>query len=136
MAEEENVRMTCQRCAILEAVRSTKSHPTADEIYEDVRQKLPSISLGTVYRNLELLSAGGVINKIGREESKMRFDGDTRDHCHVRCKVCGAIHDVEVASFTAPEARVIGMDGYRITGCTLEFEGICPDCAKSDRASD
>jgi len=129
MAEEIDVRMTCQRCAILEAVRGAMSHPTADEVYDMVRKKIPDISLGTVYRNLDILSANGTIKKLRPEEDKMRFDGNTRRHHHVRCSVCGRVDDVEVFPFAAPEARVRGMRDYKITGYNLEFVGICSDCA-------
>jgi len=135
MAEKIDVRMTCQRCAILEAVRGVKSHPTADEVYNMVRKKIPDISLGTVYRNLDILSANGTIKKLGPEEGKMRFDGDTSKHHHVRCIVCGRVDDVEVLSFAAPEARVQRMSDYRITGYSLEFAGICPTCIKEGRES-
>ena len=127
--------MTCQRCAIVEAVRGTKSHPTADEVYEMVRQKLPNVSLGTVYRNLDLLSANRTIRRLGPEEGKMRFDGNTRRHHHVRCTICGRVDDVEVLYFAPPDARVQGMSDYRITGYNLEFVGICPTCIKKGRES-
>ncbi len=99
-----------------------------------VRGKLPSISLGTVYRNLEILSANGIVKKLGPEEGKMRFDGNARRHHHVRCAVCGRVDDVEVLSFAAPEVRVQRMSGYRITGYNLEFVGICPRCANQNQA--
>ena len=135
MAEEMDVRMTCQRCAILEAVRGVKSHPTADEVYDMVRKKIPDISLGTVYRNLDILSANGAVVRLGPDEGKMRFDGDTSNHHHVRCAVCGRVDDVEVLSLVPPEARVQRMSDYRITGYNLEFVGICPTCIKEGRES-
>ena len=135
MAEETDVRMTCQRCAILEAVRGVKSHPTADEVFDMVRQKLPNVSLGTVYRNLEILSANGTIKKLGPEEDKMRFDGDTSRHYHVRCTVCGRVDDAEIVSFAVPEVRVRAASDYRVTGYNLDFAGICPACVKEGRES-
>jgi len=134
MAEETEVRMTCQRCAILEAVRGVSSHPTADEVYEMVRENLPNVSLGTVYRNLEILSANGIISKLGPEECKMRFDGNTKKHYHVRCRVCGRVDDVDVPSFLPPKARVRGDGEYKITGYSMEFTGVCPRCAKQKQA--
>jgi len=134
MAEETEVRMTCQRCAILEAVRGANSHPTADEVFDMVRQKLPNVSLGTVYRNLEILSVNGTIRKLGPEEGKMRFDGDTSRHYHVRCRVCGRVDDVDVVSFVPPEARVRGDGEYKITGYSMEFMGVCPSCERNARS--
>ena len=100
-----------------------------------VRQKLPNVSLGTVYRNLEILSANGTIRRLGPEEGKMRFDGDTSRHYHVRCTVCGRVDDVDVLSFVPPKASVRGLSNYRITGHNLEFVGICPTCIKEGRES-
>ena len=91
------------------------------------------MSLGTVYRNLEILSANGTIKKLGPEEGKMRFDGDTSRHYHVRCTVCGRVDDVEVVSFAVPDAHARGMSDYRITGYNLDFAGICPACVKEGR---
>ena len=130
MIEDTDVRMTCQRCAILDAVKGVNSHPTADEVYEIVRQKLPSVSLGTVYRNLDILSSSGAIRRLGPDDGKMRFDGNTSRHYHVRCTACGRVDDVEVLSFAPPKARVEGKSEYRITGCNMEFEGVCPSCFK------
>jgi len=134
MTEDTDVRMTCQRCAILDAVRSVKSHPTADEVYEMVRQKLPSVSLGTVYRNLDILSACGAIRRLGPDDGKMHFDGNTSRHYHVRCTACGRVDDVEVLSFVPPKARVEGKSEYRITGYDIEFTGTCPSCVESAKS--
>jgi Fur family ferric uptake transcriptional regulator len=72
--------MTNQRQVILEEIQKVNTHPTADEVYETVRKRLPRISLGTVYRNLEILSACGLIQKIGPLSNQMRFDGITKKH--------------------------------------------------------
>jgi Fur family ferric uptake transcriptional regulator len=68
--------MTRQRKVILEEIRKTDSHPTADELYQRVRQRLPHVSLGTIYRNLETLAASGLIQKLEMGGSQKRFDGN------------------------------------------------------------
>ena len=79
---------TNQRRVILEELRSVTSHPTADELYSMIREKLPKISLGTVYRNLELLSSAGQIMKLELSGKQKRFDGRPDQHFHMRLPFC------------------------------------------------
>jgi len=83
----KQLRITRQRRVILEELQRTKSHPTADELYRKVRRRLPRISLGTVYRNLELLSRSGLIRKLEIGGGKMRFDGIVEPHYHIHCRI-------------------------------------------------
>lgn len=123
-------RMTKQRKVILEELRKVHSHPTADELYEMVRTRMPRISLGTVYRNLDFLTESGEILKIDAAGSIRRFDGDIRPHQHVRCRVCGRIGDV-IPPLPAPEVNAIKVDGFQVLSSRIEYEGICDRCAKS-----
>ena len=84
-----------QRDAILEVLHSTRAHPTADAIYEEVRKKIPNISLGTVYRNLAKLSEDNTIIKVNAGTGCEHFDGTPTPHYHVVCTECGAIDDIE-----------------------------------------
>ncbi len=84
-----------QKEAILNVLRSTKVHPTADWVYEEVRKIIPNISLGTVYRNLSKLSDESVIIKLGLGTTVEHFDGNPLPHYHVMCTECGAIDDIE-----------------------------------------
>ena len=70
-------------------------HPTADEVYQVVRKRLPRISLGTVYRNLDVLSESGEISRLDRCGAQYRFDGDLEQHYHIRCSSCGRVDDIE-----------------------------------------
>ncbi|TKJ42157.1 transcriptional repressor [candidate division LCP-89 bacterium B3_LCP] len=123
--------MTRQRRVILEELRKVRSHPTADEIYQMARKHLPRISLGTVYRNLEVLSDQGLIKKLDVSGDRSRFDGDLTEHVHIRCIVCGRVDDFPVRpAVTLPE---INNDcGYEIGGFVLEFSGQCPQCKKAE----
>lgn len=125
-------RMTHQRQVILDEIRKVKTHPTADEVYELVRKRLPRISLGTVYRNLEILSGQGLIQRIGPAAQQMRFDGDTKEHYHLRCVWCGRVEDAPMLSVEDLEDAVRNQSDYSIVGHRLEFLGICPAC-KRDR---
>jgi Fur family transcriptional regulator, ferric uptake regulator len=87
-------RMTRQRQVILEQLREVCSHPTADEVYGMVRRRLPRISLGTVYRNLEMLVKAGLIRRLDMAGRQRRYDGNVEHHYHVRCSRCGCVGDV------------------------------------------
>lgn len=120
--------MTRQRQLILDELRRTKTHPTAGELYVMVRKRLPNISLGTIYRNLEQLARNGEVRKLGGATKEARFDGDLSDHYHVRCSKCGRVVDFneppEIAISQAPaECR-----GWRIDRHRIEFVGLCPEC--------
>jgi Fur family ferric uptake transcriptional regulator len=122
--------MTRQRRVILEAVKGMDSHPTADEVYRQVQRRLPHISLGTVYRNLELLSERGLIQKIGTGGEQRRFDRTLEEHYHVRCVDCGRAQDVSVKPDLPTTRAVQRVSSYRILGHRLEWVGLCPSCAR------
>lgn len=121
-------RMTRQRRLILETLQRVKSHPTADELYSMVRRKCPHLSLGTVYRNLDVLNRCGLALKLDRVGMQARFDGDTSEHWHVRCRECGRVDDVFQRPVQVEQETVRNETGYRILGYSLEYEGICPRC--------
>ena len=122
-------RMTKQRAVILGALRDSAAHLTADEVYGMARKAMPRISLGTVYRNLDLLSETGEILCLERAGAQKRFDGNSHPHHHVRCKKCGAIGDVftSVPMPNMEEARVYPAFAA-IHGMEVEFTGICERC--------
>ena len=88
-------RMTKQRKQILEVLKNTNTHPTADEIYEEVKKEIPNISLGTVYRNLNVLSEMDEIMILDYGSSYSRFDGNPKNHYHFKCEQCGKVFDLE-----------------------------------------
>ena len=96
MEAKNKLRMTKQRQVILEELRKVKTHPTADDMYQMLRKKMPKISLGTVYRNLEILSESGIIQKLDVGGTQKRFDGDISIHSHVRCVDCGRVGDIDL----------------------------------------
>jgi len=122
---------TAQREAILKELRSVKSHPTADELYAMLRTRMPTISLGTVYRNLEQMSQVGMIRKLETAGKQKRFDGDVSEHHHLRCTACGAVSDLDPALFAG-----VNVELHRLMGeldCEsfyLELSGKCPKCKR------
>ena len=125
---ERHLRMTRQRRVILEELRKVTTHPSADEIYESVRKRLPRISLGTIYRNLETLSRTGEIQKLESGGTLKRFDGNAQDHYHIRCLGCSRIDDLELNPLDTIESEAAGETDYRIVGHRIEFLGLCPNC--------
>ncbi len=125
--KEAMKRNTRQRQHILDTLRNTCTHPTADELYELVRPELPSISLGTVYRNLDVLSRSGDVRKVEAAGGPARYDADLRPHYHVWCESCGAVDDVfaELEPTHAPQRSA---HGFEIETMKLEFTGLCPAC--------
>ncbi len=134
MKENPDIRVTKQRRIILEELVKMHTHPAADELYEKVRKRLPRISLGTVYRNLELLSRLGMVRKVGVSGSQMRFDGDTSPHNHIRCIRCGRVDDLDVDHRMKDCSREIRRKtGYEMIESRVEILGLCPDCRKNER---
>ncbi len=122
------MRMTRQRRMILEELRKNITHPSADEVYEMVRKRLPRISLGTVYRNLEILSELGEIQKLEISGTLKRFDGNPGKHYHIRCINCDRLDDAPISSLNNIENKLYGETDYKVIGHRLEFLGLCPVC--------
>lgn len=126
------MRATRQRMAILEELRRTTSHPTAEELYLLVKQHVPKLSLGTVYRNLELLTERGLIRKLDLAGFQRRFDAQLADHHHVRCIQCGRVADLDGHLPCCIEDAFQCLHGFRITGHYMELTGFCPECLQKD----
>ncbi len=129
--KQSDRRMTQQRKTILEVLRNTKTHPSADEIYELVKQKLPRISLGTVYRNLEVLAELGIIQVLELSGSLKRFDWDPNKHYHIRCIRCDRVENAPIAPMNRLENKIYESTVFEIIGHNLEFTGLCPQCTES-----
>ena len=128
--------MTRQRQVILDEVTSG-CHLSADEIYEKVRRRLPQISMGTVYRNLDTLVSLGRIVRLQPEHPPMRFDGNTQDHYHVRCVHCGKVEDMKMDPLEEVlqnlEKSLDNLTQHGILGHRLDFMGLCRQCTREGR---
>lgn len=125
------LKLTPQRLAILGCLEGNKTHPSAEEIYNEVAKKFPTMSLATVYNTLEVLRRKGEVQELTIDPDKKRFDPDTGPHHHLICTGCKRIVDVRVDySPTLPA----GEDkDFEILGSHIEFYGLCPECRKGDR---
>ena len=128
MQKQSNLRMTRQRSVILEELCKVDTHPSADEVYAMVRKRLPRISLGTVYRNLEILAESGEIQKLELGCTLKRFDGKTENHYHLRCIRCDRVVDAPVDFEVTIQHDQKGVTDFEIIGHKLEFIGICSAC--------
>lgn len=133
MNAQAKTRMTRQRRLILEELKNMKSHPTADELYLVVRSRLPRISLGTVYRNLQHLSKQGLIRILHNASGQMLVDGDTSEHYHVRCMRCGRIEDLPGRPVLHFDRDNLEKTEYEILGYNIELVGICPNCRGKEK---
>ena len=137
MGKSPILRMTKQRRIILDTMKSVTSHPTADQVFQMVRKRLPHVSLATVYRNLEILSESGEIQKLEPGCTLKRFDGNPSEHSHIRCIRCDRIADVPMVPGLEVDLEQVNAADFEIIGYRLEFLGICPQClGKSESAAE
>ena len=126
--EASGHRHTAQRAAIYRYLKNVTTHPTADEIFTQVREVLPEISLATVYKALEAFVEAGVSRKLTLGGGPARYDGRTDDHDHVRCLKCGTVRDVVGAHDSDMIRGLHSDDGFEILDYRLELIGYCPSC--------
>lgn len=133
MAARKNSK---KRQAILDALTATTEHPSAERLYQTLKEDYPDLSLGTVYRNLSLFADEGEALRLNGFGGQERFDGRTDPHAHLLCSVCGRVLDVELPGLDARLRALAGeASGAEVTGCALSFTGVCADCRKPDGSS-
>lgn len=123
------MRYSRQRERIRQLVQSTETHPTAEWVYDRLKGEIPGLSLGTVYRNLKLLSEQGEIARADLGDGIDRFDCRTENHYHFVCLSCGTIHDLHVPVSAELEQAAAAETSFRITGHTARFYGYCSRCS-------
>ncbi len=124
------VKYSRQRQLIYNFLMSRKDHPTADVVYQNVRQEHPNISLGTVYRNLTLLSERGDIQRLQVGDGVDHFDADTSQHCHFLCSECDSLTDLRIDGLDDALARVRQSFDGRIEKQATCFYGVCGRCLR------
>lgn len=124
----KQLKYSRQREAIISFLATRKDHPTADIVYEHIRNEYPNISLGTVYRNLALLSEIGEITKLSYGNGADHFDGNTTPHYHFVCTECNAVSDIELSSVPDFTQFTDSCFSGNIAGYCLHFYGKCAAC--------
>ncbi len=120
-----------RRETILKVLRSTKSHPCAEYVYEECRKSIPNISLGTVYRNLATLEKSGEVIKVATVDGRDRYDGDTSTHTHLICTRCGKVIDIDISSGLA-KALEDERAEHDYQDIQLNFYSLCDECKQSE----
>lgn len=130
--DERGGHMTRQRTAVYDYLNSVEHHPTAEEVFLNVKRQLPKISLATVYKNLEALVACEAISKLTYGDGSARYDIRTDHHYHTRCLGCGRMWDLEAASGKAAAAleQLKPQSGFTVSDFRLELLGHCKDCKR------
>lgn len=122
-------RYSRQRERIYQAVHASREHPSAQMVYDLLREELPRLSLGTVYRNLHQMAQEGMLQEL--EGPTARFDACLAPHAHIRCTCCGRVMDLSALEEPAP-VRSAAEAGWQVERYSLMLEGICPACAGKD----
>lgn len=132
-SSHRKLRSSSQRSLVHQIVESAHDHPTAQAVFERARKRMPSISLGTVYRNLQLLVEQGMLleRKVGNRPA--RYEANRYRHYHIYCLQCGALEDLAVPYQEVLDRRVQKLVRYKLQEHRMEFYGICPQCQAGGR---
>ena len=125
-----------KRTAILSFLRQTKDHPSAEMVFNHLKQEIPDLSLGTVYRNLSMFKAQGEIISVGTVNGVERFDGNVEPHVHFICNGCDAV--IDLPQIQVPEElnrQVMKETGGTVDMCNLTFTGYCKDCKEKQEGA-
>jgi Fur family transcriptional regulator, peroxide stress response regulator len=127
------LKLTHQRAAVFNVLAATERHPSPEEVYQAVRPELPSISLATVYKVLDLFQRHGFLRKVSTEQQVARYDANVDEHHHLVCDRCGRIQDVQVP---LPEAALSESqsDGFAVSHVDVLFHGLCRECRRTASA--
>ncbi len=116
-----------KREAIFKTIAGTKSHPSARWVYEELKDDIPNLSLGTVYRNIALFKEQGKIISVAMVNGEERIDADVSDHAHFVCECCGAVHDLYQSELSPLEKELSDM-GFEVKRKNLVYHGLCREC--------
>jgi Fur family peroxide stress response transcriptional regulator len=121
-----NMKLTPQRIAILNFMKGNTSHPSAEDIYKAVQKEFPTMSFATVYNTVEALKNKGILRELKIDSNKKRYDPDCSTHHHLICTKCKKVVDV-VKNFKLNLSEDL-IDGFELTGNSIEFFGLCRNC--------
>jgi len=126
-------RKSQQRERILEILKETKSHPTADWVYMKLKEEIPELSLGTVYRNLKVLMEQGHIQKLPLGSTFDRFEAKIAPHYHLVCEKCGLVEDFEMPHYSTINSQAEKMSAFKISRHRIDFFGLCEKCQNKNK---
>ena len=123
-------RNSRQRQRILEILKETKSHPTADWVYKKLKEEIPELSLGTIYRNLNVLLEQGQIEKLPYGSTFDRYEAKIEPHYHLICETCGTVEDFIMPQYADINKHAEKLGSFKILRHRIEFFGTCKKCLK------
>lgn len=132
LLRDKGFKVTPQRLAIYNMLSSTRSHPNAEMIFNELQETYPTMSLATVYKTMEILKEIGLVQVLNAGEDSFRYDAVMTNHPHVRCNECGKVEDVQGVNIEAFVDQVSQGTQYRIQGQQFYFHGICPGCQQKN----
>ena len=128
LLRNKGLKVTSQRLAIFNFILSRKDHPTAEQIYQKLRIEYPTISLGTIYKNLHLLKELGLIHELGFNEGSVRYDPDMSVHINMVCSKCGKISDYKAKNVENLWSTIISDIGIKPNGQRIDIYYECNQC--------
>jgi Fur family transcriptional regulator, peroxide stress response regulator len=128
LLREKGFKVTPQRLAIYKVLASTKTHPSAELIFNELQPHYPTMSLATVYKTVEILREIGLLQVLNAGEDSFRYDADISMHPHVRCLQCGRVDDLHQIDTSEFVNEVASKTTYQLTGQQFYFYGVCPAC--------
>lgn len=123
--KSKNIRLSHQRLKVLEYMTNHRTHPTVDQIFNDLQKEVPTLSKTTVYNTLSTLIEAGLVKLITIEDNETRYDIDTKNHGHFKCESCGKIFDFDI-NINSLETE--GLNDFKINNRDVYFKGTCPNC--------
>ena len=130
LCRQQGLPLTVQRRDVLRAVLERDDHPTVDQIFESVKERIPGLSRTTVYRVLETLCHLGVLRRLHHPGATVRFDGKTTRHHHLVCRLCHRVIDIESKKFDTIELSSGQRKGFLVEDYTVHFHGVCQQCRR------
>ena len=128
ICKKAGLKVTHQRTAVYSLLAGTESHPTPEDIYSKIRKDLPSISLATVYKILDMFNKHGFLRKVSTEGQVARYDANNSPHHHMVCSKCGDIRDVEISQDQNGMVAAPALEGFNVTGYDVIYHGTCYNC--------
>lgn len=125
---ENGIKVSFYRLKIFEYLINERTHPTAEEIYQQLKKEIPAISPATVYNTLRLFLEKKIVQLVNVEKNEARYDATLSWHGHFKCRICGNVFDVHIENL-----KLSGLEGFEIDEKYLDLKGICPSCLKSKK---
>jgi Fur family peroxide stress response transcriptional regulator len=127
LLSEKALKVTPQRVAVMEFLCGNTSHPSVDDVYQQVRRRFPSISRATIYNTVTTLVEAGLLQEILIQQEKTHVDWNVDRHHHFQCLKCGTVKDIEYDAVTAEQVSK-QVAGHLVTGVKVVMEGVCEGC--------